>query len=94
MTQRQRILAETIQTRADAEALLRELLRAKEAVERHQAELKLTDPLRRVTGRSSLDNAISSAQRMIETLNRQLETVRRDLREEDLASAYLPEAGR
>lgn len=94
MTTRQRILLETTQARDKAAALLSELQRAKASSERHMNDAKATDPLRLVTGKSALDNAIASAQRMVDTLNRQLDLVRREMSDEDLTAAYVPEAGR
>lgn len=64
--------------RQQAEHLLKGLLEAKSASERRLADLRLTDHLKHVTGRSSLDNAIASTRRMIETLDRTMAQYRRD----------------
>ncbi len=93
MTERQRMLMETAAVRDKAEALLRSLLDAKAKSEAYLAELRQPDKVRQVTGRSSMDNAIASTQRMIETLNRQLEGLKRGVSEEDLQAAYLGERG-
>jgi len=85
MTEKQRILLETTKARDKAEHLLRGLLDAKAQSERHLAELKQQDALKAVTGRSAMDNAIASAQRMLEALNRALAELKKDLTEEDLA---------
>lgn len=85
MTERQRILLQTAADRDKVAALLRELVEAKAASERNMAQIKQPDFLKQVTGKSSLDNAILNAQRMIETLNRTLEQFKRELSDEDLA---------
>jgi hypothetical protein len=85
MTQRHQILLETTATRDRAEALLRTLMDCKAQSERNLAELKQADNFRSVTGRSALDNAIASTQRMIESLNRVISHARKDLSSEDLA---------
>lgn len=95
MTERQRILMETTAVRDKAESLLRGLQEAKARSDKFLSESRQVDQLRLVTGRSSMDNAIISAQRMVETLNRALETFRTSLTDEDIAAAYEPEtAGR
>ncbi|MBX3364927.1 MAG: hypothetical protein KF866_09195 [Phycisphaeraceae bacterium] len=83
MTERQRILLETTAARDKAEALLRGLLDAKARSEKHLAESGQTDPLKKVTGRSAMDNAIASTQRMIDSLNRALAQLKRNLTDED-----------
>ena len=84
MNRRQQILLETTATRDRAEALLRTLLDYKTQSERNLAELKQPDIFKSVTGRSALDNAIASTQRMIEALNRVL-SQSKDLTDEDMA---------
>jgi hypothetical protein len=84
MNRRQQILLETTATRDRAEALLRTLLDYKSQSERNLADLKQPDIFKSVTGRSALDNAIASTQRMVEALNRVL-TQSKDLSEQDLA---------
>lgn len=83
MTERQRILLETTAARDKAEALLRGLLDAKERSEKHMADSGQSDHLKQVTGRSAMDNAIASTQRMIESLNRALSQLKRNLTDED-----------
>lgn len=85
MTERERILARTTAERDKAAALLRELLDARAASERLGAETKTPDLMKQVTGKSALDNAIASTQRMIESFNRTIDQFRRELTDEDLA---------
>jgi hypothetical protein len=83
---RQQILLETTATRDQAENLLRTLLDCKSQSERNLADLKQTDAFKSVTGRSALDNAIASTQRMVEALNRVIQQTRKTLSDEDLAA--------
>lgn len=85
MSERQRILHETAAVRDQAEAMLRGLLEAKAQSEKRLAEMRQGDVLKQVTGRSAMDNAIASAQRMIDSLNRVLADLKKDLSDEDLA---------
>jgi hypothetical protein len=85
MTQQHQILLETAATRDRAEALLRTLMDCKAQSERNLAELKQADTFKSVTGRSALDNAIASTQRMIESLDRVINHAKKDLSSEDLA---------
>ena len=85
MTERQKILLESTIARDTAEVLLQRLLGAKAESERRLLELRQVDALKKVTGRSAMDNAISSTQRMIETLNRSIAQLGRELPEEDVA---------
>lgn len=71
------LVDKTREARANAEALLAGLLEAKSASEQRLAEIRRPDPLKQVTGRSSLDNAIDATRRMIETLDRNLAEVQR-----------------
>lgn len=64
--------------RQQAERLLEGLLEAKSLSEQRLAELHQTDHLKHVTGRSSLENAIASTRRMIETLDRAAAQLRRE----------------
>ena len=84
-SKRQQILHETTSTREKAETLLRTLLECKAQSERNLADLKQTDAFKSVTGRSALDNAIASTQRMVEALDRVIVQTRKTLSEEDLA---------
>ena len=71
MTQtQQKMVLEWTVARDDAEGLLRSLLDAKQESEKRMNELHQSDPFKRATGRSAIDDAIASTQRMIETLNR------------------------
>ncbi len=85
MTERQRILIETAAARDKAEAMLRTLLDAKEQSEQNLAQARQPDVMKEVTGRSSMDNAIASTQRMIDSLNRALDQIKRHLSDDDLA---------
>jgi hypothetical protein len=72
------VLLETTATRDRAEALLRTLLDYKAQSEKNLAELRQPDAFKNVTGRSSLDNAIATTQRMIEALNRVISQARKE----------------
>lgn len=85
MSERQRILSETVAARDRAEKLLQGLVDARRRTEQHLERLGKPDAMRKVTGRSAMDNAIASTQRMIESLNRALEQLKRGLSDEDLA---------
>lgn len=85
MTERQRILQETSLVREKAEALLKGLMEAKTVSERHMAEVNQADALKRLTGRTSMDNAIASTRRMIDSLDRALGSLKKDLTDEDMA---------
>jgi hypothetical protein len=85
MSQRHQILLETTATRDRAEALLRALMDCKAQSERNLVELKQADTFKSVTGRSALDNAIASTQRMIESLNRVISHAKKELSSEDLS---------
>jgi hypothetical protein len=83
MTERQKILLETTVAKDKADALLKVLVEAKQRSEEHMRELGQHDTFKRVTGRSSLDNAIASTRRMVETLRRTEAQLQRDLCEAD-----------
>jgi predicted nucleic acid-binding Zn-ribbon protein len=72
------VLLETTATRDRAEALLRTLLDYKSASEKNLADLRQPDAFKNVTGRSSLDNAIATTQRMVEALNRVISQAKRE----------------
>lgn len=84
MSQKQRILVETVGRRDEAEALLRALVDAKASSEKNLAEIRQSDFLKKVTGRSSMDNAIASTQRLIESFNRVITDLKSNLSDEDL----------
>ncbi|MBL8875485.1 MAG: hypothetical protein JNM86_06785 [Phycisphaerae bacterium] len=90
LNERQRILAETIAARDKAEALLRGLIEARQVSDKRLAELRLGDQLKKVTGKSSMDNAVAAAQRTVEMLDRALDDFKKELSQEDLAMAYDP----
>lgn len=64
---------ETLETqRLRAKAVLAELIEARTACEEQGNRMNRSDLFKTVTGRSALDTAISSTERMIETLDRTL----------------------
>lgn len=73
------VLIETTATRDRAEALLRTLLDYKAQSEKNLSELKQPDAFKNVTGRSSLDNAIATTQRMVEALNRIISQAKKEI---------------
>jgi hypothetical protein len=81
---KQRMIEETTKRRDDAVALLKSLLDAKSISERNLAEIQQPDLIKQVTGRSSMDNAIASTRRLIDSFNRVLDDLRRNLSDEDL----------
>jgi predicted translin family RNA/ssDNA-binding protein len=83
-TAKQRMIQETTQRRDEALTLLRSLLDAKSISERNLAQIHQPDLIKQVTGKSSMDNAISSTRRLIDSFNRVLDDLRRNLTEEDL----------
>ena len=85
MGKRHQILLETTATRDRAEALLRSLLDCKSQSERNLSDLRQPDIFKSVTGRSALDNAIATTQRMVEALNRVISQAKKDLTDEDMA---------
>jgi len=85
LSQKQRILVETVGRRDEAEALLRALVDAKASSEKNLAEIRQSDFMKKVTGKSSMDNAIASTQRLIESFNRVIGDLKANLSDEDLA---------
>ena len=85
MNDRARILTETADARADAERLLSGLIDARSKSEARLAELSRSDILKSLTGKSALDNAINSTQRMIDSLDRVLVELRTKLSPEEIA---------
>lgn len=83
LSDKQRMLVETTARRDEAEALLRALLDAKSASEKNLAEIRRPDFMKQVTGKSSMDNAIASTQRLIESFNRVLSDLKQNLSDED-----------
>lgn len=78
LTEKQRVVLETNAARDRAEALLRGLMDAKAESEKQMAAFKRPDAYKAVTGKSSIDNAIASTRRLIETLNRELDRAQRE----------------
>ncbi|MDX2017077.1 MAG: hypothetical protein SFY95_05465 [Planctomycetota bacterium] len=85
MDERQKILRETVRARDRAQALLKELLDARSLSEEALKAGGQSDLYKQVTGKSSLENAIASAQRMVETCERQIQDFRQGLSPEDAA---------
>ncbi|MDF1809367.1 MAG: hypothetical protein P1U42_06695 [Phycisphaerales bacterium] len=83
-TAKQRMIQETTQRRDEAMTLLRSLLDAKSISERNLAEIHQPDLVKQVTGKSSMDNAIASTRRLIDSFNRILDDLRRNLTDEDI----------
>lgn len=79
------ILTQTTRRRDEATKLLASLLDAKKTSERNLASINQDDLLKRVTGNSSMDNAIASTRKLIDSFNRVIDDLRRNLSEEDLA---------
>jgi len=65
-----RLRAETVDALDRARRLLGSLEEAKAETERHLARLRRPDAYATVAGRSSLDNAVRSTRRLIESLER------------------------
>ena len=81
---KQRMIQEATQHRNEALTLLRSLIDAKSVSERNLADIHQPDLVKQVTGKSSMDTAIASTRRLIESFNRVLEDLRRNLTSEDL----------
>lgn len=79
------VLRESVDARRKAEDLLRGLLAAKSQTEAYLSESGREDPVKRLTGKSAIENAIASTRRMIETLDRAVEQIRQGVSEEDWA---------
>ncbi len=78
------LVVRTRAQRDEAEALLASLIAAKATSEKNLASIRQPDFLKRVTGRSSLDNAIESVRRLVASFNRMLAELETDLSPEDL----------
>jgi hypothetical protein len=72
-TPNEQVLAEMTAARARAEAVLRGLIEAQGECERQLKQENRRDAMKVVTGRSSLENAIASTRRMIESFDRQIQ---------------------
>jgi hypothetical protein len=84
-TQRERFLAETAAAKERAESLLRGLIAAHAECESHLVRLNRKDPLKAVTGKSALDNAVAATRRMIESLERAMQDAMREIGDEEMA---------
>lgn len=84
ITAKQRMIQETSQRRDEALTLLRSLIDAKSISERNLAKIHQPDLVKQVTGKSSMDTAINSTRRLIDSFNRILDDLRRNLSDEDL----------
>lgn len=71
-------LLDTLAMRQHAERILDSLLRARAECDQCLQREQRSDPMRSVTGSSSLDRAIVSTRRMIDTLNRAIEEAARE----------------
>lgn len=67
------VLAEMTVARQRAELVLRGLIEAQTACEKQLTEENRRDAMKLVTGRSSLENAITATRRMIESFDRQVQ---------------------
>lgn len=79
MTNREQILLETQRTRAQAVAVLNDLIEAKAACEATLAAERRPDLVKLVTGRSSLEVAIAETRKLVESLDRAVAEAARDL---------------
>lgn len=82
---KRQILAQTTHRRDEANKLLETLLDAKKVSERNLASIRQDDLLKRVTGNSSMDNAITSTRRLIDSFNRVIDDLRRNLGDDELS---------
>lgn len=64
------IIANAVRMRNEARAALEQLLRARTELDKRATA---SDPMRIVTGRSSLDTAVDSAKRMLERVERSID---------------------
>ncbi len=83
-TAKQRMIQEATQHRDEALTLLRSLIDAKSISEQNLIQIHQPDLVKQVTGKSSMDTAIASTRRLIDSFNRILDDLRRNLTEEDL----------
>jgi hypothetical protein len=72
-----RVLAEVSAARQRAEAVLRGLIEAQNECEKQLSRENRRDAMKLVTGKSSLENAIASTRRMIESFDRQIQELLR-----------------
>ncbi len=81
---KQQMIEDTIIRRDEALNLLRSLIDAKSISEQNLMDIHQPDLVKQVTGRSSMDNAIASTRKLIDSFNRVLDDLRRNLSAEDL----------
>lgn len=79
------MLLETAARRDEAERLLGVLIKARESSESNLKALGQSDLVKQITGKSSLDTAINSTKRLIESFNRVLKDLRSELGSDELA---------
>mgnify|MGYP001790860735 CR=1 FL=1 len=79
------LVVQTRVQRDEAEALLTTLVAARSTSERRLSEAGRRDLLKKVTGRSSMDNAIDSTRRLVASFDRVLVELRSDLTDDELA---------
>jgi hypothetical protein len=72
-------LQDTIQMRREASDLLSRLLADRERIEARIAETGRRDPLKSVTGRTAMDNAIASAREMIRRMDELLRQMEQEI---------------
>ncbi len=77
------VLRDSVDARRRAEELLKGLIAAKTQTEAYLSEIGREDPVKKLTGKSAMDNAIASTRRMIETLDRAMDQVRKELTTDD-----------
>ncbi|MEQ9207755.1 MAG: hypothetical protein RLN78_10345 [Phycisphaerales bacterium] len=82
---KRQILSQTTHRRDEATKLLESLLDAKRVSERNLASINQDDMLKRVTGNSSMDNAIASTRKLIDSFNRVIDDLRRNLGDDELS---------
>ncbi|MCA9284734.1 MAG: hypothetical protein KDA22_05950 [Phycisphaerales bacterium] len=72
-------LAQTASTRRYASRVLTALLQERELLEARMAAVGTRDPMKRITGHSAMENAISSTKEMIAAMDRMLAQMGRRL---------------
>lgn len=82
---RKRFLEETMAAKGKAAELLSGLVAAAAATEEQMRLSSRKDPMKVVTGRSAMENAVAATRRMIESLERAVEDARKDLDDGDMA---------
>ncbi|HYE03766.1 MAG TPA: hypothetical protein VD963_11105 [Phycisphaerales bacterium] len=77
-----KLLGATVAARDRAEAVIQGLIQAKAECERALAEAKREDTLKKVTGRSAMENAVTQARKVVDSLDRAIDQLRADLARE------------